>query len=225
MPTLGSNAQQTEFLRKPLWGAAVVTPSSDQPYVHSSSQGQGYLSSSNFIEYASSDEILKTWDPESGNVYDRPVSPILRSGCMNAPCCTTNNNTNKPPFREGGNDANSDFACILIDKALFSTGTGSEWDNKIRIVIFSGCQSTGENTSWELELNCLACNNCNSDLSICGGVASSSSSSENFNFGVFVLDDQNKIGKIDLITGNLSGRILRIKNDEGNTLDDLAFYI
>ena len=176
----------TAALRLPLWGAQDVDPTTSIPYVPpTETNPRGYLDPSKYNNLAAGGPLL-TWEPEefNDNIPVRAAVPILLSGCPNKPCCTTDDTVAIPPFRDGNTavDPGSDYACIKITGDMFSTGTSSDWDNKIRIVIFPGCESQSSGANWELMLTCLGCTNCTNDVTNCGGVPvppSSSSSSNN----------------------------------------------
>ena len=178
MPTKG-DGNETDILRKPIWGSTSGPDlSTSLPQIHSGTKG--YYDATQYGSRASSDDILKTWDISSESVYDPPVPPIILSGCY-----LTDEFDPSLPFRNGDqNNVNSDFACIKIDGSYFATNSGDDWDNKLRLVIFPGCSEDDvSGFSWSIDISCLGCLNCANNTSLCGGgpfngSSSSSSSSQ-----------------------------------------------
>ena len=175
MPTRANDDQSTNALRSPLYGAPLVNPFLNTPYIPQGSTG--YLDQSVYLDLvrgeAGQNPPLITWDPETQSPFLRQ-DPIAISGCSSEPCCLTSTFDPKSPFY---NIESFDNICIKITDEYFTTDIIDPWSYKIRVIIFPGCGSETANTSWELNMKCLGCDNCINEPSLCGVIEESSSSS------------------------------------------------
>ena len=166
----------TGNIRKPLFGFSGVDMSGSVSTC-ATGTNTGYCDSAYYQTETTSNNVSNVnGHPKfasGGITFDCPSSAIV----VDSTCIDTLYNDPPSSWRNG--QGTSDYVCVRIDSSMFSIDSGTEWDYKIRIVIFNNCSSTGSNDStWALALSCLGCN-CLTDF--CGGtdvIPTSSFSSE-----------------------------------------------
>ena len=156
--------EDKRYLRFPLLGFS-STDTSGQPINCSIGNGTGYCDSSYYESVSSENSFSNNSGHPIFDVNGVSVSCSFDDIIADTTCIETLNNNPPSPWRNG--QGSSDYLCLKIDSTMFTTDTGSEWDYKIRVVIFNNCSGSGSSDSgWSLAINCLGCN-CNSDF--CGG--------------------------------------------------------